>query len=86
MAISAELEGPSRAKSIQIMFNMAINYYSEKISGANADENDKEYLTILKAITIENDKNNLAIKYELPKSAMQELIKKKLSRVWSRIS
>lgn len=76
--VQSEVESAVRATSLKTVLNLAINYYKDKKSGPEADENDKDDLALLNTATVETDGNKLVIKFSISKPEAQALIQKKL--------
>jgi hypothetical protein len=76
--IVSELESARRAQSVRNALSLMLGFYKQKISGPDADENDKDSLEIVKNALIETNNNKVTIKVVLPKAVVQALIQKSL--------
>lgn len=76
--VQSEVESKQRAASLQFILNQAIKFYKDKKSVPEADQNDKDDLALLNTASVEVDGKKIVIKFVVPRTEAQALIKNKL--------
>jgi len=76
--VQSEMESDLRANSMKSSLDLLIAGFKLKKSGENADQNDKDDLTLLENAKVETDGKKLIIRFVVPKEIALPMIQRKL--------
>ena len=77
--IESEMSSEMRAKSIKTLLDIYIDQAKKRKTKPDADQNDKDDLTLLEGATIETDGRKLIIRFVVPKAVAHPMIQRKLA-------
>jgi hypothetical protein len=77
--VQSEMESDLRANSMKSSLDLLIAGFKLKKSGENADQNDKDDLTLLENAKVETDGKKLIIRFIVPKEIALPMIQRKLA-------
>jgi hypothetical protein len=77
--VQSEMESETRAKTIKSSLDLALSIAKAKKQGAEADQNDKDDLTLLQGAKIEVVGKRVVITFIVPKEVAHPMIQRKLA-------
>ncbi len=77
--IQSQTESEMRARSIKTALDLAISFAISSKQGANASQNDKDELELLKNATVITEGKKVIIRFAVPKSVAHPMIERKLA-------
>jgi hypothetical protein len=77
LTVRSELESTRRAKTLETIFKFYISSMIQKKQEAEAGENNKDEIELLRNLTAETEGKKMVFKFSAPKSFVQALIRKR---------